>query len=227
MSRLLAGVREMSLPSTRTWPEVGWSKPASRRSAVVLPQPEGPSRASSSPGSIVRSRPSSADIEPKTRRTLRYSTVVPLLTSSDGAPAMRTAVWSAVMSVSTDGALVAPGVGAAVEEAEQQQHELHEQQAEDRHGGLGLTGLGGELDQPHGERLGVEQDRRDRVLAHHEGEAEEARVDDRGAEARGDHPQQHRRPAGAEVAGGLDQGPGVDGGDARVDGAVDERHRED
>ena len=56
---------------------VGSSKPASSRSAVVLPQPDGPSSASSSPGSIRRSRPSSADIEPKTRRTSRYSTVVP------------------------------------------------------------------------------------------------------------------------------------------------------
>ena len=77
MSRLFAGIRETSSPSTSTAPEVGWSKPASRRSAVVLPQPEGPSSASSSPGSIRRLSPARAAVLPKTRRTSRYSTVVP------------------------------------------------------------------------------------------------------------------------------------------------------
>ena len=40
----------MSSPSTSTSPESGCSNPASTRSAVVLPQPDGPSRARSSPG---------------------------------------------------------------------------------------------------------------------------------------------------------------------------------
>ena len=65
-------------------PEVGWSKPASSRSAVVLPQPDGPSRASISPGSMRRFSPASAAIEPNTRRTSRYSTVVPVRGSSRG-----------------------------------------------------------------------------------------------------------------------------------------------
>ena len=53
MSRLLAGTSVMSLPSTRTRPPSRRSRPASTRSAVVLPQPEGPSSATSSPGAIV------------------------------------------------------------------------------------------------------------------------------------------------------------------------------
>ena len=44
MSRLAAGTDEMSLPSTRTDPASAVSKPATMRSAVVLPQPDGPSK---------------------------------------------------------------------------------------------------------------------------------------------------------------------------------------
>ena len=44
MLRLWAGVRVMSEPPTSTAPESANSKPAAMRSAVVLPQPEGPSR---------------------------------------------------------------------------------------------------------------------------------------------------------------------------------------
>ena len=48
--RRLGGTPEMSSPSSRIWPEVGTSKPASMRSNVVLPQPDGPSRAKNSRG---------------------------------------------------------------------------------------------------------------------------------------------------------------------------------
>ena len=74
-SRRCAGTPRMDSPSSSTSPESGVSKPASIRSAVVLPQPEGPSRASSSPGWTVRSRPSSAVVAPKLRRSCRNSTV--------------------------------------------------------------------------------------------------------------------------------------------------------
>ena len=57
---LVAGMRVMSLPSTRIRPESSSSSPASARSAVVFPQPEGPSRATSSPGAISSDSPSSA-----------------------------------------------------------------------------------------------------------------------------------------------------------------------
>ena len=48
------------LPSTRIRPESISSSPPSARRAVVLPQPEGPSSATSSPGAISIDRPSSA-----------------------------------------------------------------------------------------------------------------------------------------------------------------------
>ena len=67
-SRRWAGTPVTSCPSTRTSPESGCSNPASMRSAVVLPQPEGPSRARSSPGRTVRSRPSRATVGPNSRR---------------------------------------------------------------------------------------------------------------------------------------------------------------
>ena len=43
--RLCGGTPESGLPSSQIEPSVGSSKPASMRSSVVLPQPEGPSSA--------------------------------------------------------------------------------------------------------------------------------------------------------------------------------------
>ena len=78
MSRLLAGSRVMSLPPTVIWPLSASSRPASSRSVVVLPQPDGPSSATSSPGWTVRSSPSSATTGPYCRRSpsIRTSTAV-------------------------------------------------------------------------------------------------------------------------------------------------------
>ena len=56
MSRLLAGTRVMSWPPTATRPPSASSSPARIRSAVVLPQPDGPSSATSSPGSMRQRR---------------------------------------------------------------------------------------------------------------------------------------------------------------------------
>ena len=64
VSRRLAGTSVTSRPSISTRPSVGRSNPASSRSAVVLPQPDGPSRASNSPGSSARSSPASACVAP-------------------------------------------------------------------------------------------------------------------------------------------------------------------
>ncbi len=74
VSRRWAGTRVTFSPSTSTSPESGCSKPASMRSAVVLPQPDGPSRARSSPGRTDRSSPSRATVPPKSRRRARNST---------------------------------------------------------------------------------------------------------------------------------------------------------
>ncbi len=47
-ARLLGGTGAMSWPDNSIRPSVGASKPASMRSSVVLPQPDGPSRAKNS-----------------------------------------------------------------------------------------------------------------------------------------------------------------------------------
>ena len=56
-SRSLAATAVTSLPSTSTRPDVGISRPARIRSVVLLPEPDGPSSAKNSPGSILKSTP--------------------------------------------------------------------------------------------------------------------------------------------------------------------------
>ncbi len=46
--RLFGGIGAMSTPSTMIVPALGVSNPASMRISVVLPQPDGPSRAKNS-----------------------------------------------------------------------------------------------------------------------------------------------------------------------------------
>src|SRR3954453_15480191 len=54
------GTSVTSCPSIRISPASTSSSPASIRSAVVFPEPDGPTRTMNSPGATVRSRPSSA-----------------------------------------------------------------------------------------------------------------------------------------------------------------------
>ena len=77
MSRRAAGTDEMSLPSTRTNPVSADSKPATMRKAVVLPQPEGPSSATSSPGAISSDSPCKARVVPNERLRSCSDTLVP------------------------------------------------------------------------------------------------------------------------------------------------------
>ena len=60
VSRRLGCSAVTSLPPRRTRPVVGSSKPPIMRSMVVLPQPDGPSSVTSSPGSIVKSQGATA-----------------------------------------------------------------------------------------------------------------------------------------------------------------------
>src|SRR5690348_15703428 len=88
MLRRLAGTLVMLFPSSRTSPLVGWSNPAMMRSAVVFPQPLGPSSDSSSPEPTLRSTESTATTSPNCLRSCRISrlAMVPLPRHSDGAP---------------------------------------------------------------------------------------------------------------------------------------------
>src|SRR5712664_3153088 len=63
--RLRGGTSFMTRSSKRTWPASGRSKPAIIRSVVVLPQPEPPTRLTSSPGRTSRESPSTARAAPK------------------------------------------------------------------------------------------------------------------------------------------------------------------
>ena len=63
--RLCGGMFEMSCPSSRSRPELGFSKPASIRRSVVLPQPDGPSREKNSRSYMSRVRSSTAVNSPK------------------------------------------------------------------------------------------------------------------------------------------------------------------
>src|SRR6478672_191313 len=60
----------MSRSPMRMRPTVGCSSPATMRSVVVLPQPDGPSRAKNDPRGTVRSMPSTAVKSPKVLVTL-------------------------------------------------------------------------------------------------------------------------------------------------------------
>src|SRR5690348_12288607 len=62
--RRCGGTPVMSCPSISMRPASGVSKPASRRNRVVLPHPEPPSRANSSPRAISRSTPATASTWP-------------------------------------------------------------------------------------------------------------------------------------------------------------------
>src|SRR3970040_1017275 len=75
MSRFHGGTAEMSLPSTSTRPAFAWAKPAITRSRVDFPEPEGPSKAKNSPGSMVRLMSRSTSVFPNARAMSRNSTL--------------------------------------------------------------------------------------------------------------------------------------------------------
>ena len=62
--RAEAGRRDTSRPPIRIVPSLGSSRPATRRSVVVLPQPDGPSRVTRLPASTVNETASTAITPP-------------------------------------------------------------------------------------------------------------------------------------------------------------------
>ena len=62
--RFSAGTASTERPSNSTSPEVGSSSPAIIRRVVVLPQPEGPSSATTSPDSMSMLRSSTPTTDP-------------------------------------------------------------------------------------------------------------------------------------------------------------------
>ena len=67
MSRSPGPSRVTDRPAIRISPDVGLSRPASSRNAVLLPHPEGPTRIRNSPSATARSSPFSATTSPNAR----------------------------------------------------------------------------------------------------------------------------------------------------------------
>src|ERR1700704_5692121 len=146
-ARLLGGMSPMSWPSIRTWPSVGTSRPASMRNNVVLPQPEGPSSAKNSPGSMSRLTLSTATAVPH-----RFEMLRKLMMGLATALAPLANAWSTVLIPLR--ILLRPAL--------HQHHKGHEHDREqDQHGRCGVDLRG------HGEaqhRIDLDRER-DRVRA--------------------------------------------------------------
>ncbi len=76
-TRSLVGRSVTSRPSAITEPSSAASSPASRRRSVVLPEPLGPIRARTSPGTSARSTPPTATTPPNRRTSPRASSTGP------------------------------------------------------------------------------------------------------------------------------------------------------
>src|SRR5207244_8159625 len=76
MSRSFGGTLLTTRPPIQTLPSVMSSSPATMRSAVVLPQPDGPTRTTSSPSAMSRLRPSTA-LVPSSYTLLTFSSTTP------------------------------------------------------------------------------------------------------------------------------------------------------
>src|SRR5581483_6762366 len=78
VARRLGGIATVEAPSIRMSPPSGSSKPAMQRSAVDLPQPEGPSRQRNSPSATSSDIALTATVAPKRRvRDFRLSVAIP------------------------------------------------------------------------------------------------------------------------------------------------------
>src|SRR2546429_5007348 len=200
MSRLAAGTGEMSLPSTVTVPLSAISNPARIRSAVVLPQPDGPSSATSSPGAISSDRPFSARTAPNDLLTSRRLTGAPPLAARPGTPA---AVAEVMLVASTvppalpagvppgDGSQVDLGAAGtarppAADRADQQQEEPGHEQRQQRRGGRDRAAGLVEGHDPDRERL-VQVEAGHGELAEHERDGEHRGRQQGRAQVRQDH----------------------------------------
>ena len=215
MSRRWAGTPVTSLPPTSTWPRSTVSRPPSTRSAVVLPQPDGPSSDTSSPGSTCRSSPSSAGTPPYARwRSTRWT------------PAPD------VMVILRRGSLrdgqrldLAGGPATAGDHRQGEQEGEGEQQRGERHGdrqrGVALA------DEVHRDlQVREVQQRGQRELAEHERHGQQRGREHSAADAGQRDAQQHGAPAGAEAAGGLRQRREVHGREPRLERAEGVRQDE-
>ena len=179
VGRWLAGTPAIGCPAIAIVPSVGWSKPASMRRSVVLPQPDGPRSEKNSPAAMVSETSSRAVNEPKRRVTRRTSMI----------GADRSA-WARSRQRLPGDAGAALGPPAQIlGRAEQDQREQQDQRAQGQHVGQ----LGGEA------QLAPDVERqRGRLAAEEEGQDELVERDGEADQEARDQPR--RRPAAGSRA---------------------------
>src|SRR5256885_5512149 len=208
MSRLLGAVFVTSLPATTMRPWSGRSKPATSRSAVVLPQPDGPRSDRNSPSPSEMSIPFSALTVPKSRWRFwssRYPISAPSARSSEDTPRA-----AALASHEQER-----------EHGEPREAEAHQRQ---RRRGVGLRLV--DVLQEDRERV-ERREVRDRELAEHDRERQEGRADRRRPDVREDDLEQRRRPARSEALRRLRQRVDVDRPESGVEREERVGERED
>ena len=215
MLRLWAGVPSTSRSSTSTAPESGRSNPAAMRSAVVLPQPDGPSRLTNSPGSIARPNDSRAVLPANVLRIWRNSRV-------EGTGRLFLA------QIPTRRCWCAAATGDERDDREQDGAGDDGQQPEAVARRRARTAPSTCVNTGRVIRLGNENPSIDAIVnsAKHDGGREE-RALSRATRMLGTMTRNDRgRPAGAERTRGVDERPQVDGPQPGVERSVRERHGE-
>ena len=201
--RWLGFSRVMSLPPTTILPEVGSSKPATMRSTVVLPQPEGPRNETNSPGSTSRLKSWTTVVVPKDLRTCWMMRKGSAMVSTFSVQFGRFADLRREARQDLDERHAAPGDG----------------EGDDGECCRLIGAVGADVLQVGAEGRPVEQARHGE-LADDDGEGQERARQHRDQHVRQDDARDDRRPAGAEDLRRLGQGAHVDGAKAGVDGAV-------
>src|SRR5260370_37237792 len=202
MSRLLAGRRMMSAPATVIWPTSASSSPPSRRSVVVLPQPDGPSKATSSPAWTVRSSPSRATTGP-------YLRLSPSIRTSTAARAALFCVLVMGELTCATSPPAAAGPTADIGQDKQETEGKHQRGSRRGEEHPGIRCVPADVVQVH-LSVGVEQEKSDGELTEDQSRGQQQGVQDRLPHIRRDDPNDHGEPARPETAGCLGQGRDVD-----------------
>src|SRR4026207_2095269 len=197
---------ETTRPSIAMVPSLGARKPAIMRRVVVLPQPDGPSSETNSPGGGIRLRRSTAVTAPKrrltsvsTRRITWRSFARGRRGRSGGSPAAPTPPWTAPRGGSRAGPSQEE---VAADQAEAQQHHRDRDRHQDEaHRGEQLeVALVALVEEEDGEHLGSGRVGEDGggQLAGGRNEHQDERARESALQQWGHHPPQREEPAAAQ-----------------------------
>ena len=222
MSRLLAGRRVTSLPPTTTRPPSASSRPASSRSAVVLPQPDGPSSATSSPGAQRQVEP----VERGDRCRTAAQVLEPDLDALAPVPGGRgrsTSLLTGSLLFVRRATSTTRGRRTTGRRAGRTRTAARPATTAIEHGGVG-RGRGSISATWRFSKLS-----RFAIVNSPSTSATERSVgvEDAATDVRHDDPEHHRRPARPEAARRLGQRPDVDGGEPGVERPVGVRQHQD